>query len=155
MTQDEARQAAHLLLGPSKKCGGRDPDGGPTDCNALCLRLQVNELAHANGLAEILEKFDRVNRQAADMNTRYRKELDELRAELPKHYPPHKGDVWRTRDGREWVFEGLRGYRGDTMELTTSLASYHDTYGMTGRAFSPSAFTDGTLTFVRSGKAAA
>lgn len=66
-----------------------------------------------------------------------------------EHYPPGKDDVWRTRDGKEWVFNGERGYHADTMELTTSLADHHDGVGITGRAFSPSDFGDGTLTFVR------
>lgn len=65
-------------------------------------------------------------------------------------YPPRKGDVWQTQDGCEWVFNGARGFRGDTMEQTTSIASHFDGYGHTGRAFSPEAFRDGTLRFVRS-----
>jgi hypothetical protein len=63
--------------------------------------------------------------------------------------PPSKGDVWITRDGREWVFTGKLGYDGVSMELNTSIASHFDGTGYTGRAFSRSAFTDGTLTFVR------
>ncbi len=68
----------------------------------------------------------------------------------PGPFPPRKGDVWQTRDGREWEFNGQRGFRGDTMEQTTCIASYFDGYGYTGRAFSPEAFTDGTLRFAGS-----
>ncbi len=66
------------------------------------------------------------------------------------NFPPSDGDVWQTQDGREWKFTGKRGFRGDTMEMTTCLANHYDGYGITGRAFSPDAFTDGTLKFVRS-----
>ncbi len=69
---------------------------------------------------------------------------------VPGTWPPKKGDVWTTRDGREWEFTGNRGYEGDTMERTTSTASHFDGYGHTGRAFRRVEFTDGTLTFVRS-----
>ena len=48
MTQEEARQRAHELLGPSK-CGPFtfDESGKSGRCKALCLRLQANEMEHA------------------------------------------------------------------------------------------------------------
>lgn len=47
MTQDEARQAAHLLLGPSRTCKPCIREAGGFHCTALCERIQARELEHA------------------------------------------------------------------------------------------------------------